>query len=315
LRNFASLTRMRIQLALRNRMFFFFSVVFPLGMFFLYAGIFAKGNPRVVSFFLGPVIALNVMGSFWGLSAMLVMFREQGILRRFHVTPVTSADMLASSILANYLLTLPTVLIELLFARVIFHVINLGDLLSLFVLVTVGTVSFASLGLVVASVTNTMQETQVLNQLIWLPLIFLSGATLPIAYLPKVAQSVAVFLPATYLVTGLQGAMYSSFPVWKLLTQILALALWTILTFFVATNLFRWEPESKIPRSAKLWVLATALPFFLLGVWENKNGQILTQAQAAYRSLDRPSSTDQPKSNSPSMGNLPKSKKDSAPRQ
>src|SRR5258707_1449648 len=51
--------------------------------------------------------------------------------------------------------------------------------LSLFVLVTIGTVSFASLGLVVASVTNTMQETQVLNQLIWLPLIFLSGATLP----------------------------------------------------------------------------------------------------------------------------------------
>jgi len=282
-------------------------------MIFLYAGIFAKGNPRVVSFFLGPVIALNVMGSFWGLSAMLVTFREQGILRRFHVSPVTAADMLASSILANYLLTLPTVLIELLFARVIFHVMNLGDLLSLFVLVTVGTVSFASLGLVVASVTNTMQETQVLNQLIWLPLIFLSGATLPIAYLPKVAQSVAVFLPATYLVTGLQGAMYSSFPVWRLLTQILALALWTLLTFFVATQLFRWEPESKIPRSAKLWVLATALPFFLLGVWENKNGQILTQAQAAYRSLDRPSSTDQPKSNSSSMGNLPHKKDNSSP--
>ena len=313
MRNFASLTRMRIQLAVRNKMFFFFSVIFPLGMFFLYAGIFAKGNPRVVSFFLGPVIALNVMGSFWGLSAMLVNFREQGILRRFHVTPVTAADMLASSILANYLLTLPTVLIELLFARAIFHVTNLGDLLSLFVLVTVGTVSFASLGLVVASVTNTMQETQVLNQLIWLPLIFLSGATLPIAYLPKVAQSVAVFLPATYLVTGLQGAMYSSFPVWRLLTQILALALWTSLTFFVATQLFRWEPESKISRNAKLWVLATALPFFLLGVWENKNGQILTQAQAAYRSLDRPSSTEQPKNDSPSMRNLPSSKRDSQP--
>ena len=315
MRNFASLTRMRIQLALRNKMFFFFSVVFPLGMFFLYAGIFAKGNPRLVSFYLGPVIALNVMGSFWGLSAMLVMFREQGILRRFHVTPVSATDMLASSILANYLLTLPTVLIELLFARVVFHVANLGDLLSLFVLVTVGTVSFASLGLVVASVTNTMQETQVLNQLLWLPLIFLSGATLPIAYLPKVAQRVAVFLPATYLVSGLQGAMYSSFAIWKLLTQILALALWTILTFFVAAQLFRWEPESKIPRSAKLWVLATALPFFLLGVWENKNGKILNEAQAAYRSLDRPSNTDQPKPNSPSMGNLPKSKKDNPPPQ
>ena len=93
-----------------------------------------------------------------------------------------------------------------------------------------------------------------------------------------------------------------------------------LLTFFVAAQLFRWEPESKIPRNAKLWALATALPFFLLGVWENKNGQILTQAQAAYRSLEQPAKSDhppkagQPKPDSPSMGNLPRTKKDTTPR-
>jgi ABC-2 type transport system permease protein len=285
LRNFASLTRMRIQLALRNKMFFFFSVIFPLGMFFVYSGIFAKGHPRDVSFFLGPVVALNVMGSFWGLSAMLVMFREQGILRRFHITPVTAADMLASSILANYVLTLPTVAIELLFARLIFHVNTFGDPLSLLVLVTVGTVSFASLGLVVASITNTMQETQVLNQLIWLPLIFLSGATLPMGYLPSAAQNVSVFLPATYLVSGLQNAMFLSFSIDKILVQVLALAFWAVLSFFIATQLFRWEPEVKVPRNAKLWALATVLPFFFLGIWESHNREILRQAQTAFHSL------------------------------
>jgi len=57
---------MRIQLALRNRMFFFFSVVFPLGMFFLYAGIFCQGQPRTVSFFLGPVIAFERHGQLLG---------------------------------------------------------------------------------------------------------------------------------------------------------------------------------------------------------------------------------------------------------
>ena len=292
--NFASLTRTRIQLALRNKMFFFFSAVFPLGMFFLYAGIFARGNPRAVSYFLGPVIAFNVMGSFWGLSAALVMFREQGILRRFHVTPVTATDMLASSLLANFVLTLPTISIELFLARVVFHVPSIGDVLSLAVLVTVGTLSFGSLGLVVASVTNTMQETQVLNQLIWLPLIFLSGATFPLAYLPNSVQHFGLFLPATYLVTALQSALYQSSPVWKLLVQILALAIWAILTFFVSSQLFRWEPEAKIPRNAKLWALATALPFLLLGTWENTNGDILKQAQAAFHSLERPSSSDQP---------------------
>ena len=115
--NFATLTRMRIQLTLRNRMFLFFSVIMPFGFFFLYAGVFAKGMPQLVQYFLGPVVALTVMGSFWGLSAALVMFREQGILRRFHVTPVTPSDMLASSVVANFVLTLPTVLVEFLFAR------------------------------------------------------------------------------------------------------------------------------------------------------------------------------------------------------
>src|SRR6266478_4155595 len=306
---------MRIRLAMRNKMFFFFLIVMPFAFFFLWLGVIAKGAPQVAAFYLGPVLAFNVMGSFWGLSAALVTFREQGILRRFHVTPVTASDMLASSIVANFILTVPMVLVELFLARAVFHVPTIGNPISLFLLISVGIVSFSSLGLVVASVTNTMQETQVLNQLLWLPLIFLSGATLPIAYLPKVAQGVAVFLPATYLVTGLQNAMYSSFPVWKLLTQILSLFFWTVLTFFVAAQLFRWEPESKISRNAKLWALATALPFFLLGVWENKNGQILTQAQAAYRSLDQPAKSDhppkaQPKPDSHSMGNLPRTKKD-----
>jgi ABC-type multidrug transport system permease subunit len=314
LRNFASLTRMRIQLALRNRMFFFFSVVFPLVMFFVFSGIFAKSHPRGVSFFLGPVIAFNVMGSFWGLSAMLVTFREQGILRRFHVTPVSATDMLASSILANYVLTLPTVFIELVFARAIFHVNTFGDPLSLLILVTVGTVSFASLGLVVASVTNTMPETQVLNQLIWLPLVFLSGATLPMGLLPKSVQDISVFLPATYLVSGLQNAIFASFPIRRILVQVVSLTVWAILSFFVAAQLFRWEPEVKIPRNAKLWAAATVLPFLFFGIWESHNRQLLDQAQAAFRALGEPDNTSQPrKAAAPSVQNAPRSKKDAQP--
>src|ERR1700674_5842128 len=277
---------MRIQLTLRNKMFLFFSVIMPFGFFFLYAGVFAKGVPMAVKFLLGPVIALTVMGSFWGLSAALVMFREQGILRRFHVTPVTPSDMLASSIVANYVLMFPTVLLEFFFARSIFHVTQFGDLLSTFVLISIGTVSFASLGLVVASVTNTMQETQVINQLLWLPLIFLSGATLPLPSLPVVVQRVGVFLPATYLVNSLQRAIFFSVPITHLLLAVVALCFWAAATFFVSAQLFRWEPESKIPRRAKLWAAATAIPFLLLGVYENRTGRLVAESQAAMHALE-----------------------------
>src|SRR5438046_10708518 len=118
------------------------------------------------------------MGSFWGLSAALVMFREQGILRRFHVTPVSPSDMLASSVVANFVLTLPTVFIEFLFACAFFHVIHLGNLVSAILLIAVGAVSFTSLVLFVARVSNTTQEHKALNRLILSPLNVLYVETL-----------------------------------------------------------------------------------------------------------------------------------------
>jgi ABC-type multidrug transport system permease subunit len=286
LRNLLTLTRMRVRLALRNKMFFFFSIVMPIGFFFLYSGVFAKGEPMVVAYLLGPVLGLNVMGSFWGLSATLVTFREQGILRRFHVTPATAMDMLVSSILANYALTLPTVITELLLAKFLFHVPSLGDLTSILLLVSIGTISFGSLGLVIASVTNTMQETQVLNQLLWLPLIFLSGATIPFTSLSNTVQNVALFLPATYLVHGLKYAVFDGKGPGDILLPLGSLAVWFVLTLFLSSQLFRWEPEAKIGRKAKLYVAATAIPFILLGIWESGSGRIIAEEKVLIQRLD-----------------------------
>ncbi len=276
---------MRIRLALRNKMFFFFSIVMPFGLFFLYLGVLAKGIPSFAAFYLGPILAFNVMGSFWGLSATLVMFREQGILRRFYVAPVTASDMLASSIVANFALTLPTVITELLLARFVFHVSTFSNLPGIFILVAVGTISFSSLGLVIASVTNTMQETQILNQLLWLPLIFLSGATIPLAYLNLKVQRVGLFLPATYLVNALQQTIVHSASPLSRYVEIISLACWALLTFFLSVQLFRWEPETKIPRRAKLLVAATAIPFLLLGLWENRTDRILLEARTAFEQI------------------------------
>ncbi len=285
---------MRVRLALRNRVFLFFSLVMPLAFLFLFAGIFGKGDPQMVSYLLGPVLALTVMGSFWGLSAALVMFREQGILRRFRVAPVTPADMLASSLIANYILTLPTVMIELALARWMFHIKDFGNWWSLFALITVGTVSFASLGLVVASVTNTMQETQVICQIVWFVLLFFSGATFPLPILPQAIQHLADFLPATYLVLGLQKAIKESAPVWNLAEALFPLAGWAVLAFFISTQLFRWEPEEKVTRNAKAWAAATILPFLLLGAWESKRGQVRRESRSMFDRLHETSAPQNP---------------------
>lgn len=272
------LAGMRIRITLRNKAFLFFSLVMPMAFFFLYGSVFGKGQPTVVRYLLGPVIAMSVMGTFWGLSAQIVTWREQGILRRFRLAPIPAASMIGSSVLANMLLILPTVVLELLLARFLYHVTSFGNVTSVIVLALAGIGSFASLGLIVASVTNTMQETQVINQLLWFALIFVSGATVPIPELPRIAQRAALFLPATYLVNGLQRAMVDGKSIFSLGVEIGSLLAWGALAFFISAQLFRWEPEAKLPRNAKLWAVATILPFVLLGIWENHNGQLLSRA-------------------------------------
>ena len=275
-----TLAAMRIRITLRNKAFLFFSLVMPMAFFFLYCGVLAKGEIPKIRYLLGPVIAMSVMGTFWGLSAQIVTWREQGILRRFQLAPIPASSMIGSSILANMLLILPTVVLELALARFVYHLKDFGNLGGIIFMSLIGIGAFASLGLIVASVTNTMQETQVINQLLWFALIFLSGATVPLPVLPHAAQRVALFLPATYLVNALQQTMVHHASLISLRANIGSLLAWAVLAFTISSLLFRWEPEAKLPRNAKLWAASTILPFLLLGVWENYNGKLLKDAAA-----------------------------------
>ena len=230
-----TLAAVRIRITLRNKTFLFFSLIMPLAIFFLYGSVFAKGKPEAVAYLMGPILSFTVMGTFWGLSMQLVTWREQGILRRFRLAPIAASSMIVSSILANYLLILPTVIFELLLARFIYHVTTFGNLISVFVLVILGITAFGAMGL---------------------------------------------FLPATYFVYGLQRAMLADAHLYTLGTVVFSLIAWAALASFISSQLFRWEPEAKLPRNAKLWAVATILPFVLLGIWENHNGKLL--ATAAY---------------------------------
>lgn len=277
-----TLTKMRLRLALRNRAFFFFSLVMPLIFLFGAVALIGRGRTEWVGYILGAILTTTVMGSFWGLSVQLVTFREQGILRRFRLAPLGAGPMLASSILSNYFLVLPVVAFEILVCRWAFHMQSWGDLGAILLLVTVGSATFSALGLIVASVTNTMQETQMINNLIWMAFLFLSGATIPLAVFPGWLQRLSLFIPAQYLATGLESAATSLTTRTEMITDTTALVLGLLVSFEVSRQLFRWEPEAKAPRSAKLWVLAALVPFLAFGVWESAMGTRLTHIKQNF---------------------------------
>jgi len=280
-----TLTKVRMRLALRNRAFFVFVLFVPMLFLFLFLGLFARRDPNAVRYSMASVLSLTVMGSFWGLSVQLVTFREQGILRRFRLAPVGAGAMLASSIVSNYILTLPTVVIEFVLARWLFHMQGWGNLAGVAVLVTLGITTFAAFGLIIASITNTMQETQLINQLLWWAFLLLSGATIPLPVLPGWLQSIAVFIPATYLVSGFQTVMIGRAGILGIGPEIVALAVSTAVAFVVSQQLFRWEPEAKIPRNAKLWAASALIPFLLLGIWESGHNRLRATSTLDYQSI------------------------------
>src|SRR5579863_212168 len=143
IRNTWTLTRVRVRLAMRNRTFLFFSLIMPLGFLFFFVTIFSKGDTAWTAYILGAILTMTVMGSFWGLSVQLVMFREAGILRRFRLAPIGTGPMLASSILANYLLVIPSVVIEILTTKWILHMQSWGNLWAILLLVTIGSATFS----------------------------------------------------------------------------------------------------------------------------------------------------------------------------
>jgi len=279
-----TLTLFRLRLAMRNRAFFVFGIIIPLIFLFLFCAVFAKNGGPQVAYVLASVLAMSVMGSFWGLSQQLVIFREQGILRRFRLAPIGPGTMLVSSIVSNLILMIPGIAAEIAVARWVLHMSIWGNLLSVFVLSGLGAVTFATLGLVVASVANSMMETQVINQLLWLSFILLSGVAIPLPSLPMWLQRVALYLPATYLVTGLERALLRAAELTQLGAEVASLAGSSLLAFFVCQQIFRWEPEEKMPRQAKLWVAAALVPFLLLGAWETSQGGRLTEARSILRS-------------------------------
>ncbi|HEU4415086.1 MAG TPA: ABC transporter permease [Candidatus Angelobacter sp.] len=260
---------MDIKLALRLRAVIFFNYLFPLIFFFTFATVLKKDSADI-AFVVTMSVTLGVLGSgFFGAGIRAIQERELGILRRYKVTPITPAPILVGSMVTGWIIFIPYIVFLLLMAHSLYQMPLPGNFIDLLVFISLGLIAFRALGLVIASVANTMQEGTILVQLFYFPMLLLSGATFPSEKFPTVMRIIHNFIPATYLVEGMKSIMLKNH---SLLDKDNLLAvLVMVLTVFggglISMKLFRWEKEEKIRGSAKLWVLVILLPFIVAGIW------------------------------------------------
>jgi len=261
---------MDIKLALRLRAVIFFNYLFPLIFFFTFATV-LKGNSGEMAFVVTMSVTLGVLGSgFFGAGIRAIQERELGILRRYKVTPITPAPLLVGSMITGWIIFIPYIVLLLLMAHFIYAMPLPAHFFELLVFISLGLIAFRALGLVIASVANTMQEGTILVQLFYFPMLLLSGATFPSEKFPRVMQIIHNFVPATYLVQGMKNIMLNgqSLADKENLLAVLVMLLTIAGGGLISMKLFRWEKEEKIRGSAKLWVLAVLMPFFVMGVWK-----------------------------------------------
>ncbi|SPE39681.1 ABC-2 type transporter [Candidatus Sulfopaludibacter sp. SbA3] len=288
MRPYIALFKNNMRLTMRDRSALFFNYLFPFIFFFAFAELFHAGTGMGIAYFVGTVLTMGILGNgLWGAGMRAVQEREANILRRYKVTPITPLPLLVASMVSGWLLYLPVLVLLILVARFGYAMPMPQNWFSLFLMTSLGVCAFRSIGLILAAVTNTMQEANILIQMLYMPMLFLSGTTIPAAILPNWAQTVAEFLPAAYLVTGFQGIFFRNQTILDNLAPVGALLVTIVVGLFFAVQLFRWEKEEKLQPRKKLWVLAVLAPFLAMGCYRSYTRDHIGQNQAMFRDLQR----------------------------
>ena len=288
MKSYIALIQLDLKLALRQKSVLFFNYLFPLIFFVVFAQAMHGDRGNAMTQVLTMVVIIGVLGNgLFGAGVRAVQERESNVLRRYKVTPITPAPILIAATIVGWILFMPFVVIMFCAAHFAYGMPWPERMGSILLFVTLAILAFRAIGMILAAVANSMQESQILVQLVYLPMLFLSGATFPTSMFPGWLLIVTQFLPATYLVSGLEGMMLRQESLIANGFPAVALLITMFVGLFISYKLFRWEKEEKIRGSAKLWVGAVMVPFIVLGLWQAHTKQNVAKTKMLNRELAR----------------------------
>jgi ABC-2 type transport system permease protein len=236
-----------IKLFLREPIGAFFTLVFPLMMLFLFGTIYGN-DPS--PYFNGygtvdvsvPAYTAMIIGTtgIMSLSITMSAYREKGILRRLRATPLRPQVILVAQVVVIFMMTVAGMLLLILAGKLFYNLRFDGNPISIALAFVLGSLSFFSLGFVLASVMPTARTAQVVGMVIFYPMLFLSGAGLPLEMLPDGVRKISDFLPLTHVVTLLRGLWIGD--AWNLhMTEVIVLAGLLVAGVLISARAFRWE--------------------------------------------------------------------------
>jgi len=172
-------------------------------------------------------------------SAAIVRERERGNLELLITTPVSSLELMVGKIVPYIFIGALQVIIILGLGYLIFDVPINGGLGQLAIATFLFIIASLTLGLVISTIAkNQLQSTQ-MTIFVLLPSILLSGFMFPFEGMPKLAQNIAEFLPATHFMRLIRGVVLRNVDVVNMAFDLYWLAIFTLTGLVVASLRFR----------------------------------------------------------------------------
>lgn len=192
-------------------------------------------NPEMKSVFMfvpGIITILLMLVSAMMTSIAITREKEMGTLEILLVSPMEPRTIIIAKVIPYLLISLINALTILLIGFLIFEVPFVGSMWLLFAETVLFSFTSLALGILISTVTNTMQNAMMISLLgLMMPTILLSGFIFPIENMPLPLQYVSNFIPAKWFIIIIKNIMLkgSGFDaVWKETSILIGMTLFLI---------------------------------------------------------------------------------------
>jgi ABC-2 type transport system permease protein len=237
------------QWRLERRMFWrnptaaFFSFVLPLLFLFLFGAIFS-GDQKTLNVIVPGILGMSVMSTTFNALAMNITFlREEGVLKRIHGTPLPAGSYLAG-VAANAVSNAAVQVVIVVVAGKLFF--GLGwpkDWLVLCVFAAVGVATLAALGVAFSHVIPNFDAAPAYTNIVFLPVIFISGVFYDVDTAPQFLRDIAQVLPLTHIIDGLSAALVTGATLADHAGDLAVVAAWGVVGVVFAVRGFSWDAK------------------------------------------------------------------------
>jgi len=193
------------------------------------------------AFLLPGLLGVNLMSTgLFSVGMVNVSYREKGKFRRLAVTPLPKWIFLAGQVLHRLTVVLLQVVVMLVVGRVAFGIANQGSYGLLALVLVLGTACFMSMGFALAGFAKTSEGYGAISNVVFMPMMFLSGVYFTLDAAPRWMQKAVVALPLSPYLKTLRAIFNDGSGLGGHGLELALVGAWTAFCFAVALRKFSW---------------------------------------------------------------------------